>query len=89
MLKRNHLVRFFVNGGYMSGIDKFHNVIKILTESFRVDDDAIEDLRIILETQHKRPVAQDEAEEIGRDLITLIETLANGRTITSSRKVKK
>lgn len=72
----------------MSGIGKIHNVIKILTESFRVDDDAIEDLRIILEEQHKRPVTVDEAEEVGRDLITVIETLANGRMITAKGDVK-
>ena len=51
--------------------------------------DAIEDLRIILEDQHKRTVTTEEAEEVGRDLITVIETLANGRTIIAKGGVKR
>lgn len=73
----------------MSGLNKVHNIIKILTESFRVDDEAIEELRIILEKQHKRPITTKQAEEVGRDLITVVETLANGRTITSKGRVKQ
>jgi len=73
----------------MSGLDKFHNVIKILTESFRVDDEAIEELRIILEKQHKRTITTEQAEEVGRDLITVVETLANGRMITTKSGVKQ
>lgn len=67
----------------MSGLNKFHNIISVLTESFRVNDEAIEELRIILEKQHNRTITTKEAEEVGRDLITVVETLANGRMIIS------
>lgn len=65
----------------MSGTEKFHNVIKILTESFQVDDEAIDELREILERQQKQIVTKKQAEEVGLGLITIVETLANGRTI--------
>jgi uncharacterized tellurite resistance protein B-like protein len=65
----------------MSGAEKFHNVIKILTESFQVDDEAIDELREILERQQKQIVTKKQAEEVGRGLITIVETLANGRRI--------
>ena len=65
------------------GISKFHNFVGIITESFRVDSDAIEELRIILEHEHQRVVSHNEAEAFGRSLITIVETLANGRTIVA------
>jgi len=67
------------------GISKFHNFVGIITESFRVDNEAIEELRVILEQQNEREIKYDEAEQIGRSLITVLETLANGRTITISK----
>lgn len=65
----------------MSGMNTFHNVVAILTKQFRVDDEAIEELRVILEKQQERDVTIEEAEAVGRSLISVVETLANGRTI--------
>lgn len=65
----------------MSGIDKFHNLASIFTSSFRVNDQDIEELRAILEREQKRKVTPEEADEVGRGLITVLETLANGRKI--------
>lgn len=67
----------------MSGLDAFQNVAAILSRQFRVDDEAIEELRTILEKQHNRKVTSVEAGEVGRSLINVVETLANGRTITA------
>jgi len=67
----------------MSGFDAFHNVIAILSKQFRVDDAAVEELRVILEKQHGREVSKREAEAVGRSLIRVVETLANGRTIVA------
>ncbi len=69
----------------MSGIERFHNIASILTRSFRIDHEAIEELREIMEAHEGRPVSHDEAETIGRGLVNIAETLANGRTITASR----
>ena len=63
--------------------EKFHNVLSLMTKSFRIDEQAIEELRIILEEQNKRQMTYDEAEQIGCSLVTVIETLANGRIITA------
>lgn len=63
--------------------NKFHNFVEIITESFRIDNDAIEELRIILQNEQKRKVTHEEAEAVGRSLVTVIETLANGRTIVA------
>ena len=68
----------------MSGLDVFHNVAAILGKQFTVDDAAVEDLRIILEKQNNRKITREEAEAIGRSLINVVETLANGRTIVAS-----
>lgn len=68
----------------MSGLDKFHNVIAILTKRFRVDSEAIEELRIILEKQEGHEVTTEQAESVGRSLINVVETLANGRTIIAN-----
>lgn len=65
----------------MSGTDKFHNLASIFTSSFRVNDRDIEELRAILEREQKRKVTPEEADEVGRGLITVLETLANGRKI--------
>ena len=73
----------------MSGAKTFHNVIAILTKQFKVDTEAIEELRIILEKQEQRTVTTKEAEEVGRGLVTIIETLANGRTITAQKEVTR
>ena len=67
----------------MSGLDAFHNVAAILSKQFRVDNEAVEELRVILEKQHKRTVTHEEAEAVGRSLINVVETLANGRTIVA------
>ena len=67
----------------MSGINTFHNVVAILTKQFRVDDEAIEELRVILERQQECKVTHEEAEAVGRSLINVVETLANGRTIVA------
>lgn len=67
----------------MSGFDTFHNITAILSKQFRVDDSAIEELRVILEKQHGREVSKKEAETVGRSLIHVVETLANGRTIVA------
>jgi hypothetical protein len=68
---------------YMS--EAFHNLVSIITKSFKIDDKAIEELRVILSEQNDREVSHDEAEKIGRSLVTVIETLANGRTIIANR----
>ncbi len=65
----------------MSGINKFHNLASIFTSSFRVNDQDIEELRVILEREQKRKVTPEEADEVSRGLITVLETLANGRKI--------
>lgn len=67
----------------MSGFDTFHNITAILSKQFRVDDSAIEELRVILEKQHGREVSKKEAETVGRSLIHVVETLANGRAIVA------
>jgi hypothetical protein len=69
----------------MSGLEKFHNIISIFTTSFTVDNEAVEELRLILEKEKNREVSHDEAEKIGRDLVTVMEALANGRVIVSRR----
>ena len=51
-----------------------------------IDNEAIEELRVILEQQNEREVKYDEAEKISRSLVTVLETLANGRTITISEE---
>lgn len=61
----------------------FHNVIAVLSRSFRIDDEAIEELRVILEEQNGREVSLEEAEKVGRGLVGIAETLANGRTIVA------
>ena len=70
----------------MSGMKAFHNVVAILTKQFKVDTEAIEELRIILEKQQNREVTVEEAEAVGRSLINLVETLANGRTIVAHKE---
>jgi len=65
--------------------EAFHNLVSIITKSFKIDDKAIEELRVILSEQNDREVSHDEAEKIGRSLVTVIETLANGRTIIANR----
>lgn len=72
----------------MSGMKAFHNVVAILTKQFKVDTEAIEDLRIILEKQQNREVTIEEAETVGRSLINVVETLANGRTIVAHKEDK-
>ena len=69
----------------MSGMKAFHNVIAILTIQFKVDTEAIEELRVILEKQQDREVTIDEAEAVGRSLISVVETLANGRMIVTQK----
>lgn len=65
--------------------ETFHNLVSIMTKSFKIDNEAIEELRVILEHQNEREIKYDEAEQIGRSLVTVLETLANGRTITASK----
>lgn len=65
--------------------ETFHNLVSIMTKSFFIDNEAIEELRVILEQQNEREIKYDEAEQIGRSLVTVLETLANGRTITISK----
>lgn len=72
----------------MSGLEKFHNIISIFTTSFTVDNEAVEELRLILEKERNREVSHDEAEKIGRDLVTVMEALANGRVIVAHREDK-
>lgn len=64
----------------------FHNLVSIITKSFKIDDEAIEELRHILSEQNNRDMSFDEAEQIGRSLVTVYETLANGRTIIASKR---
>lgn len=70
----------------MSGIDKFHNLASLFTSSFKVDNQDIEELRAILEREKKRKVTFEEAEQVGKGLITLMETLANGRKIVATKR---
>lgn len=70
----------------MSGIDKFHNLASLFTSSFRVGNQDIEELRAILEREKKRKVTFEEAGEVGKGLITLMETLANGRKIIATKR---
>jgi len=65
--------------------EQFHNLVSIITKSFKIDYEAIEELRVILEKQNEREFKYDEAEQIGRSLITILETLANGRAITTQK----
>ena len=69
----------------MSGIEKFHNLASIFTSSFRVNDEDIEELRLILERERKRTVTFEEAEEVGKGLVTVLEALANGRRIVARK----
>lgn len=69
----------------MSGIEKFHNLVSIFTSSFRVNDEDIEELRLILERERKRTVTFEEAEEVGKGLVTVLEALANGRRIVARK----
>lgn len=66
--------------------ETFHNLVSVVTKSFMIDNEAIEELRVILEQQNEREVKYDEAEKISRSLVTVLETLANGRTITISEE---
>lgn len=66
--------------------ETFHNLVSVITKSFKIDNEAIEELRVILEQQNEREVKYDEAEKISRSLVTVLETLANGRTITISEE---
>lgn len=68
----------------MSGLEVFHNVTAIVSKQFRVDDAAIEELRVILEKHHGREVSTREAEAVGRSFIHVVETLANGKTIVAA-----
>ena len=70
----------------MGGIDKFHNLVSIFTSSFRVNDEDIEVLRSILEREKNRKVTFEEAEEVGKGLVSLLETLANGRKIIATKR---
>jgi len=70
----------------MGGISKLHNLVSIFTSSFRVNDRDIEVLRSILEREQKRRVTFEEAEEVSKGLITVLETLANGRKIVVNRE---
>lgn len=70
----------------MSGLDKFHNLASLFTTSFSVNNEEIEELRAILEREQKRKVTFEEAEEVGKGLVTLYETLANGRKIIATKK---
>lgn len=62
-------------------MDGLRNLTAIITKHFTVDEEAIEELRVILEHQNGRKVTHDEAEAVGRKLINVVETLANGRKI--------
>lgn len=70
----------------MSGFEKFHNLASLFASSFSVNSQEIEELRGILEREQKREVSFEEAEEVGKGLITLYETLANGRKIVATQK---
>lgn len=70
----------------MSGLDKFHNLASLFTTSFSINNEEIEELRAILEREQKRKVTFEEAEEVGTGLVTLYETLANGRKIIATEK---
>ena len=67
--------------------NKIHNLASIITNSFKVDSEAIEKLRLILEEQNERQVSFDEADDVARSLVTVMETLANGRLITTGEKI--
>lgn len=67
--------------------NKIHNLASIITNSFKVDTEAIEKLRLILEQQNERQVSFDEADDVARSLVTVMETLANGRLITTGEKI--
>jgi hypothetical protein len=67
--------------------NKIHNLASIITNSFKVDTEAIEKLRLILEEQNERQVSFDEADDVARSLVTVMETLANGRLITTGEKI--
>ena len=63
----------------------FNDFIGVVSDSFTIDSKAIEELRVILSDLNEVYVEYDEAEEIGRSLITILETLANGRKIIADR----
>ena len=63
----------------------FNDFIGVISDSFTIDSKAIEELRVILSDINEVYVEYDEAEEIGRSLITILETLANGRKIIADR----
>lgn len=65
--------------------EQFHNLVSIITKSFKIDYEAIEELRVILEKQNECEFKYDEAEQVGRSLVAILETLANGRRITISK----
>jgi hypothetical protein len=72
--------------GYMSGFEKFHNLASLFTSSFSVNTQEIEELRDILGREQQRTVTYEEAEEVGKGLISLYETLANGRKIVATKE---
>lgn len=49
-------------------------------KSEALEQDRIESLRVILEREQGRPIAYDEAREIGESLVSFFEVLALGTT---------
>jgi|GEM_PF-1028657 len=69
----------------MDSYDDLQSDIAIATRSFIISEAAIDELRAILERQNDRKISIDEAEKTGRSLITILETLANGRQIVAGK----
>lgn len=67
------------------------NSIKSITQKLigviTIDRERVEDLRQILELEHSRPVTIEEAEEIGKSLITVYKVLAGDREILGIGKI--
>lgn len=68
------------------------NSIKSITQKLigviTIDRERVEDLRQILEFEHNRPVTAEEAEEIGKSLITVYKLLAGDREILGIGKIE-
>jgi len=67
------------NGSFKSITQKLIGVISI-------DNEAVEDLRKILEEERQQPITHEQAKEVGESLITVFKVLAGDREVLGVAK---
>jgi len=73
----------------MSKMEGFGKLKKQFADVFMIDGEKVEELRQILEKEQKRQISYKEADEVGRELIGLLECLAGGRKIIVDKENEK